>query len=110
MIIKLSVENWMSFRERASFSMIASRERQHKERVPRINRYKIGVLPIAVIYGGNASGKTNLFKALSFAKRFVVKGAQPDSTISLERYRYRECHGIYRLFLQRLERRLDPGG
>lgn len=87
MIIKLTVENWMSFREQTSFSMIASRERQHKKRVPRIDRYKIGILPVAVIYGGNASGKTNLFKALSFAERFVVKGTQPDSTIPVEPFR-----------------------
>ena len=74
----------MSFREQVSLSMIASRERQHKERVPRIDKYKIGLLPIAVIYGGNASGKTNLFKALSFAKKFVVKGTQLNSLIPIE--------------------------
>ena len=41
--------------------MIASRERQHNERVPHVNKYKTRILPIAAIYGGNASGKTNFF-------------------------------------------------
>jgi uncharacterized protein len=84
MLIRLSVENWMSFRDRISFSMIASRERQHGERVPMIDKYQTRVLPIAAIYGGNASGKTNLFKAISFVEKLVVKGTQPDSLISTE--------------------------
>ncbi len=73
--------------------MIATRERQHKERVPRLDNYKFGILPVAVIYGGNASGKTNLFKALNFARRFVVKGTQPDSDIFVEPFKL-DSHGM----------------
>jgi AAA15 family ATPase/GTPase len=87
MILEFSIKNWLSFREQVSLSTIASRERQHRERVPRIDRYKIGILPVTVIYGGNASGKTNLFNALSFAKKLVVKGMQPDSLIPIEPFR-----------------------
>lgn len=61
----------MSFQNRATFSLIASRERQHGGRIPKIPKFKLGVLPIAAIYGGNASGKTNLFKALNFAKGLI---------------------------------------
>jgi uncharacterized protein len=84
MLIKFTVSNWMSFRNETSFSMIASREKQHRERIPSINKYKTKILPIAAIYGGNASGKTNFFKALNFVKELVVKGTQPDSLISVE--------------------------
>jgi len=87
MIIRFSIENWMSFRNRVSFSMIASRERQHGERVPRLQKYQMRVLPVAAVYGGNASGKTNFFKALSFAKKLVVKGTQPDSLIPVDTFR-----------------------
>lgn len=87
MIIGFSVENWMSFRDRAAFSMIASRERQHGARVAKLGKYKTRVLPIAAIYGGNASGKTNFFKALSFAKTLVVKGSRLDSLIPVETFR-----------------------
>ena len=87
MIISFSVENWMSFRDPATFSMIASRERQHGERVPKLGKYQTRVLPVAAIYGGNASGKTNFFKALSFAKTLVVKGTRPDSLIPVETFR-----------------------
>jgi uncharacterized protein len=87
MIIRFSIENWMSFRDQVSFSLIASRERQHGERVPQIGKYQTRILPVAAIYGANASGKTNLFKAMSFAKNLVVKGTQPDSLIPLEPFR-----------------------
>lgn len=86
MIVRFSVENWMSFRDRASFTMIAGRERQHRERVPSVRQYDTRVLPVAAIYGGNASGKTNLFKALSFAQGFIVRGTQPDSLIPLDQF------------------------
>ncbi len=63
MLISFSLENWMSFRDRCSFSMIASRERQHGSRVAKLGKYQTRVLPIAAIYGGHAAGKTNFFKA-----------------------------------------------
>lgn len=87
MIVSFSLENWMSFRSRVTFSMVASRERQHGDRVPKLGKYQTRVLPVAAIYGGNASGKTNFFKALSFAKALVVKGTQPDSLIPVEPFR-----------------------
>ena len=67
--------------------MIASRELQHKERVPELPKYKMRVLPIAAIYGGNASGKTNFFRALNFVKGLVIRGTQPDSPIPVETFR-----------------------
>ncbi len=90
MLIRFSIENWMSFRDKATFSMIASRERQHSERVPRIDGFNMRVLPVAAIYGGNASGKTNLFHAINFAKKLVLKGSQPNSLIPVEPFRLEE--------------------
>ena len=87
MMLSFSIANWMSFRDEVTFSMIASQERQHGDRIARISKYKARVLPIAAIYGGNASGKTNLFKALSFTKSLVVKGTQPESLIPVEPFR-----------------------
>ncbi len=81
MLVEFRVQNWLSFRDEATLSMVASRERQHKERVPRSQKHKLNLLPIAAIYGGNASGKTNLFLALRFVRRLVVHGTQPDQQI-----------------------------
>ncbi|MBQ9537367.1 MAG: AAA family ATPase [Desulfovibrionaceae bacterium] len=87
MLITFTLENWMSFRDRVVFSMIPSRERKHGDRVPKICKYNGRILPITVIYGGNASGKTNFFNALSFAKAFIVKGTQPENLIRVEPFR-----------------------
>jgi uncharacterized protein len=84
MIVSFSVENWMSFQEVTTLSMTATTERQHKDRVPRVQKYKTGILPVATIYGGNASGKTNFFKALNFVKKLILDGTKPDSLIPVE--------------------------
>jgi AAA15 family ATPase/GTPase len=86
MLIRFAVQNWMSYRDQATLSMVASRERQHGQRVAR-PRKNLGVLPIAAIYGGNASGKSNLFKALNFAKQFIVQGTQVDQVIAVQPFR-----------------------
>jgi len=87
MILRFAVENWMSYRDRVEFSMIASRERQHRDRLSYVNKYKTWILPIAAVYGGNASGKTNLFKALNFAKGLIVKGTHAESLLPVDRFR-----------------------
>lgn len=73
MLISFSVENWMSFKERVEFSMVASREKQHRESLF-ATKYSPTLLPIAAVYGGNAAGKTNFFKALSFVRNIVLVG------------------------------------
>ena len=87
MLIGFEIENWMSYKSKTEFSMIASRERQHGERVPKITKFQSRILPIASIYGGNASGKTNFFKAIDFVKDFVVEGTKPESMILSEPFR-----------------------
>ena len=81
MLINFRIKNWTSFRDEACLSMIATRERQHGERLPYIKKYRFKVLPIAAVYGGNASGKTNLFRSLNFAKNYIVKGLPIDAPI-----------------------------
>lgn len=87
MIVSFSIENWMSFRGPVTFSMAASLEKQHAARIPRVKKYSARILPIAAIYGGNASGKTNFFKALRFVQNLVVRGVQPDGMIPVEPFR-----------------------
>ena len=84
MIIRFSLENWMSFRDPVTFSMLATEERRHGRRIPKLDTYQTKVLPIAAVYGGNASGKSNLFKALDFAKSLVVNITQLDEAIPVE--------------------------
>ena len=70
----------MSFRDKTSFSMVASEEELHEYRIPRIEEHETNVLPISAVFGGNASGKSNFFKALNFAKQLVMSGRiEPNS-------------------------------
>ena len=92
MLITASVENWRSFRDKVDFSMVAGRQRQHGHRVPRIDRFQTRLLPVAAIFGGNASGKTNFFRALSFARSLVVSGtSQISEPIPVEPFRLDEA-------------------
>ncbi len=84
MLIQFTVENWMSFRDKATFSTVATNERQHGERVCKLKKFQTRVLPVAVIFGGNASGKTNFFRALSFAQTLIIYGPNADSPIPVE--------------------------
>ena len=71
--------------------MVAGRERQHGSRVPRIDRFRTRLLPVAAIFGGNASGKTNFFRALNFARSLVVAGtSQLGEPIPVESFRLDE--------------------
>ena len=87
MLINFSITNWMSFRDSATLTTVASKERQHGDRLPRIKKYPLRVLPITAIYGGNASGKTNLFQAIKFAKYLIVEGTQPENLIPRDYFR-----------------------
>ena len=77
----------MSFRDPVSFSMVASRERQHGNRIPKSEKYHMRILPVAAVYGANASGKTNFFKALHFVRNMVLHGTAPESLIPVEPHR-----------------------
>jgi AAA15 family ATPase/GTPase len=84
MLISFTVENWKSFLEPATLNMVASREKQHLDRVPHIPEHKLRLLPVTALYGGNASGKTNLVDALTFARELVVEGTRPDEPIAVQ--------------------------
>lgn len=87
MLISFSVENWQSFREKATLSLVASKEEQHKERIYKPDKFKLRLLPTAAIYGANASGKTKFFKALLFAQQFILSISQPDTLIPIEYFK-----------------------
>ena len=74
MLVRFSVENFLSFRDRVELSMVASRKvRRHPEHVIRAGVAKdIPLLKLALIYGANASGKSNLIKALDLGKGLVL--------------------------------------
>lgn len=63
MIIELSITNFLSFKKRVTFSMLANSSNGLDNNYMKVNDKK--VLKTAAIYGANASGKSNLFKVLT---------------------------------------------
>ena len=63
MILEFSVKNYLSFKNKVTFSMLANANSGLDGNYVEINDRK--VLKTAAIYGANASGKSNVFKILS---------------------------------------------
>lgn len=67
MILEFSVENFRSIKNRQTFSMVAEPSKIKGDNVFEVSLPKgdsVRLLKTAVIYGANASGKSNLIKAL----------------------------------------------
>ncbi|MBR2593856.1 MAG: ATP/GTP-binding protein [Firmicutes bacterium] len=73
MLIKISIENFKSFDQREELSMISS-SKVHENKNHRIQIKQTTLLKNAVIYGANASGKSNLVVAFEFIKKVLMEG------------------------------------
>lgn len=86
MILEFSVENYRSFKERQTFSMIPDGGKiGHPENVITIAK-KYKVLKTAILYGANASGKSNFIKAFKALRDLVLKSAEQAPNKSFEEY------------------------
>lgn len=72
MLIRFNVENFLSFNEETEFSLIANKERRLSSHI--VKGDGINILKSSVIYGANASGKTNLVRAIDFSRGIITKG------------------------------------
>ncbi|WMS87908.1 AAA family ATPase [Pleionea litopenaei] len=83
MLVKFKVSNFLSFKNEAVLSLVPSREKQHiKHHIySSANKSFTNLLRTGVIYGANASGKSNFIRAIEFAQKFVVRGSSPKRTI-----------------------------
>lgn len=82
MLIEFSVSNYRSFREKQTLSMVAAPRLRKKENVfkPAVKGEKLpDLLKVVAIYGPNASGKSNLLKALEVVGQIASRkpSAQP---------------------------------
>ena len=74
MLIRFAVENFMSFKEMTEFSMIAGKITRHSNHIALCNSKR--VLKGAFLFGANASGKTNLIRAVDFARDIITQGLE----------------------------------
>lgn len=74
MIIDFTVENFKSIKEEQTFSMLASNSKdEHPDNMSQCEKEKnFTLLKTGVIFGANASGKSNLIMAVETFRNFVV--------------------------------------
>ncbi len=73
MFIEFRVENHRSLRDEQVFTMEAGRVGDEADRRPRqVPGHNEKLLPVAVLYGANASGKSNVLAALDFMREAVL--------------------------------------
>lgn len=89
MLIRFSVENFLSFKDEIELSMIPGKVRSHKHHVISDGKSRgIKALKAAVLYGANASGKSNLIKAMDFARNLIVTGRRPRELILVRPFKF----------------------
>lgn len=74
MLIQFRFKNFRSFRKETILDFSAMEFSENQEDIRHIGTEKI--LPIAAIWGANASGKSNLIRALWYMKIYVIKSLQ----------------------------------
>ena len=73
MLIEFQVENFLSFKDLTTLSMVAVKSfKEHQTSHTVVTPSKLTLLKSAIIYGNNASGKSNLLKAMRFMKAAVL--------------------------------------
>ncbi len=76
MLLEFMVENYMSFKEPNTFSLIATSDNEMFEEQTINFGKKHRALRNAAIFGPNASGKSNLLHAITFVKDFVINSSK----------------------------------
>lgn len=71
MLVSFTVRNFRSFYETTELSMLATREQKHGERLAVVGRSRI--LPVAAVFGGNASGKSSLVMAVEALRTLILE-------------------------------------
>jgi len=80
MLVSFSINNVKSFRQWKEFSLLSPSKTQESQD-HEVNEGRLTILKNAGIFGANASGKSNLVKAFSVAKEFVIAGRISERNI-----------------------------
>lgn len=82
MLKRFTVENFSSYKDENSLDLTAGRTELHDSHV--VDFKKVKILKSAIIYGANASGKSNLIKAIEYAKNIISESL--DETDTYKKY------------------------
>ena len=79
MLIGFSLCNYKSFNEVQTISFIASKVIRHKDHIIENNNKRI--LKSGLIFGANASGKSNLIEAIDFSRKIILYDIEKVNTV-----------------------------
>ncbi len=71
MLIQFRFQNFKSFRDDTILDLSATKITEHRQHVVTLGNEKI--LPVAAIFGANASGKSNVIEAFRFMSSYVLE-------------------------------------
>lgn len=92
MLIEFRVKNFRSLRDEQVLSLVASKDKTMQDTHTQATGISAApsLLRSAVVYGANASGKSNLIKALQYMRGVVIESAtaiQPGQTFAVQPFR-----------------------
>lgn len=76
MLLRFRCSNFRSFKDELVISAVSRR------RSGRL--FNGNILPVIALYGANASGKSNAFRALGWMRNFVLHSGKNNSTDSID--------------------------
>ena len=81
MILRATFENIYSIKDETQISFVAGKSNAHPSHVSRAEkRDDISVLKAGIVYGANASGKSNVIKAIAMLQQ-IANGSFPQSKV-----------------------------
>ena len=96
MLIEFSVKNFKSIKNKVTLTMQASADNTISKNIAKIKLPQIDgkktlyrILKTSVIYGANASGKSNLFKAMDTIRQIIISSNfyHPNQEIPIDNFR-----------------------
>ena len=85
MLLNFAVTNYRSIKERQVFSMMAVDGLHHEESLIH-SEDGISILPVALLFGANASGKSNILRAFGTMRRMVLNSVRLNPDDALDGY------------------------
>ena len=82
MLLNFAVTNYRSIKERQVFSLMAVEGLPHEDSLIH-SKDGIPILPVALLFGANASGKSNILRAFGMMRQMVLDSVRlnPDDTL-----------------------------
>ncbi|MEE3421622.1 ATP/GTP-binding protein [Succinimonas sp.] len=74
LLVRFNVGNFCSINDNQSFSLISGNIKNHEDRLYSAKDFKL--LKFASVFGANASGKSNLIKAIQYAVTILLQGTE----------------------------------